>query len=295
MTVLVDTSALLAVLDGDDPNHEAAAGMLEAALHDDAFTHNYVQVEAEQLVRRRLGAPFADRLLKEVLPALRTVWIDEGIHAEAVDALDGKGRGASLVDEVSFVLMRRLNVALALAFDSDFEREGFRRPEYQRRHTLSETRAPYGSHSEAADLVSVSELAARSGRSVNTIQSWRRRHRDFPSPERRARRRTDLAVGRRQRMDRATIGTDRHSPNPMNRVGDDPWISLTDLRRNFHRVIREVEGGQTFTISRRGEAVARLTAFNDVGDVAPTLPLFASLDGDIASRVDELLHGFGGR
>jgi len=188
--VFVDTSALLAVLDGDDPNHEAAAGMLKAALHDDdAFTHNYVHVEAEQLVRRRLGALFAERLLREVLPALRTVWIDEGIHTEAVGGLYKKGRAASLVDEVSFVLMRRLGVETALAFDTDFEREGFRRPEGQRRHTLSETPASYGSPSEASNLVSVSEVAARSGRSVNTIQSWRRRHPDFPSPS------VELAVG----------------------------------------------------------------------------------------------------
>jgi hypothetical protein len=32
------------------------------------------------------------------------------------------------------------------------------------------------------DLVSVSEIASRSGRSINTIQSWRRRDRGFPEP-----------------------------------------------------------------------------------------------------------------
>lgn len=57
------------------------------------------------------------------------------------------------------------------------------------RHTLSEAKAPYGPSTEASDLVSVSELAARSGRSVNTIQSWRRRHADFPSPN------VELAAG----------------------------------------------------------------------------------------------------
>ena len=53
MKVFVDTSALLAVLDAKDPNHDAATTMLEAVLQDhEPFTHNYIQVEAEQLVRR---------------------------------------------------------------------------------------------------------------------------------------------------------------------------------------------------------------------------------------------------
>jgi hypothetical protein len=34
----------------------------------------------------------------------------------------------------------------------------------------------------ADDLVSLSEVAARSGRSANTIQTWRRRYPDFPAP-----------------------------------------------------------------------------------------------------------------
>lgn len=190
MKVFVDTSGLLAVLDGGDPNHDAATSMLKAALRDgEALTHNYVHVEAEQLVRRRLGAQYAARLFGEVLPALETVWVDEDTHAEAVAALGRKGRASSLVDQVSFVVMRRLQITEAIAFDADFEREGFRRPEARPRHTFSEMRAPYLTSPEGADLVSVSELAARSGRSVNTIQSWRRRHADFPAPS------VELAAG----------------------------------------------------------------------------------------------------
>lgn len=35
-------------------------------------------------------------------------------------------------------------------------------------------------------------------------------------------------------------------------------ITITDLRRQFHRVLRAVERGETFTIMRRGRPVARL-------------------------------------
>jgi len=210
MKIFVDTSALLAILDAKDPNHERATSILKASLQsDDLFTHNYIHVEAEQLVRRRLGAEAATRLLGELLPAIRTVWVDEATHGEAVDAMAGRGRGSSLVDQVSFVVMRRLDVDTALAFDADFDREGFQAPKLpdaQRRHTLREKRAPYGTSSEAADLVSVAELAARSGRSVNTIQSWRRRHADFPSPN------VELAAGPIWLWGEAKAWIDRRSP-----------------------------------------------------------------------------------
>jgi predicted nucleic acid-binding protein len=44
-----------------------------------------------------------------------------------VELLASRGkRGLSLVDCTSFVLMRRLGVETALAFDEDFRGEGFR-------------------------------------------------------------------------------------------------------------------------------------------------------------------------
>ncbi len=190
--VFIDTSALHAILDAEDPNHERAAATFPTLVRDQvAFTHNYIHVEAEQLVRRRLGAAAASRLLEELLPAIKTIWVDEPTHAEAVNRLVGRGRASSLVDEVSFLVMRSLDVDTALAFDADFEREGFRLPFVpdSRRHTLSEAPAPYGTRPGEPELVSVAELAARSGRSVNTIQSWRRRHADFPSPN------VELAAG----------------------------------------------------------------------------------------------------
>lgn len=190
MKTFVDTSALLAMLDPDDPNHQAATAMFKAALlAGEAFTHNYVHVEAEQLLRRRRGADAAAKLLTEVLPALETVWVDEEIHREAAGALAGKGRAASLVDQVSFAVMRRMDVRTAIAFDTDFQRHGFRQPELHHRRALSESAAPYETSTDASDLVSVAELSARSGRSVNTIQSWRRRHTDFPAPN------VELAAG----------------------------------------------------------------------------------------------------
>jgi hypothetical protein len=144
-----------------------------------------VIVEATQLVRRRLGADAAVDLLDRLLPSITTVWIDRATHQAAIEALRAGGGNVSVVDHASFVVMRASGVAYALAFDRDFEREGFPLPKMDDRisgHQLSESRARYGQPSEPEELASVTELSARSGRSINTIQSWRRRRGDFPAP-----------------------------------------------------------------------------------------------------------------
>lgn len=186
MTVFVDTSALYAVLAQNDPHHVEATHLLQWCLeHGDVVTTNYVVVETAQLVRRRLGADATVDLLDRLLPSIRTIWINEATHQAAVEGLRAAIGNASLVDHASFVVMRGSGIDQALAFDRDFERQGFALPEVDDRisgHQLSEARATYGAPSELDDLVSVTELSARSGRSINTVQSWRRRRRDFPTP-----------------------------------------------------------------------------------------------------------------
>jgi predicted nucleic acid-binding protein len=187
MSVFVDTSALYAALAEDDRDHTVAVELLERLRgSDELVTHNYIHVEVEALVRRRLGTAAAATLVELVLPALTTIWVDEPTHAAALDALRLGGRAASLVDEVSFIVMRRLGIRRALTFDRDFEREGFRLvepPAQGPEHRISEERAPYGMDQPSeTGLVGVAEIAARSGYSTNTVQSWRRRHRTFPKP-----------------------------------------------------------------------------------------------------------------
>lgn len=187
MKVFVDTSALLAALDAADRYHrEAVAALRHLPSTNELITHNYVHLEAHALVRRRLGREAASDLVDGLLPGIQTIWVDEATHRSAVEAHRADGGSVSLVDQVSFVVMRREGIGAALAFDRDFEARGFLRPPTtaadEERPRLSESPAPYGAEASATDLVSVAEVAARSGRSVHTIQSWRRRHRDFPAP-----------------------------------------------------------------------------------------------------------------
>jgi uncharacterized protein len=189
MTVFVDTSALLALLDKSDRYHTEARLTFQRLLADDVLiTHNYVHVEAIALTARCLGREAVGALVDDLLPVISTVWVDENLHRTALEAQRLGSTAASFVDHVSFVLMRQAAVRVAFAFDQDFEREGFEKPAGAGNMTgLSEVPMAYGSAGARADdgggdLVSVSEIAARAGRSVHTVQSWRRRHPDFPAP-----------------------------------------------------------------------------------------------------------------
>ena len=126
MTFL-DTSALLAFLDRDAEQHLwIREGMARVLSERDAITHNYVLVETEALAHRRLGARAVRALLEDLAPALEVVWVDASLHDAAVGAhLKALRRRSSLVDHVSFELMRRLELRTALALDDDFAREGF--------------------------------------------------------------------------------------------------------------------------------------------------------------------------
>ncbi len=127
------------------------------------------------------------RLIDSLLPVLDTIWVDEAVHRTALVAHRSKGGAVSLVDHVSFAVMRGRGIESALAFDADFQEQGFARPtataeKRQGRRVGEEAEVYAAPGPERTDLVSVSEISARSGRPINTIQSWRRRHRDFPEP-----------------------------------------------------------------------------------------------------------------
>lgn len=130
--VFVDTSALYAVLDGDDARHAQAATHWSELLDGTVdgrravITHSAVVVETTALVQRRLGMPAVRALHDDVLPVLTVHWIEAELHARAVSALLAAARrDVSLVDWMSFELMRERGIEEAFAYDDDFEAQGF--------------------------------------------------------------------------------------------------------------------------------------------------------------------------
>lgn len=128
MTVLVDTSALYALLDRTDDSHPAARSILAAlaAADERLVTHSYIVVEAFALTQRRLGDEAARRLALDLMPVVAVTWVGQALHERAVSALLAVSSRVSLVDRVSFELMREEGIDRAFAFDDEFETAGFR-------------------------------------------------------------------------------------------------------------------------------------------------------------------------
>ena len=125
--ILFDTSAIYALADRDDPAHGRAKAILQdlAANHRPLLLHGYVLCEASALLQARLGAGTAEGFLKDAARH-EVAWVDGAIHAEALKEFSRLGaRGVSLVDCVSFILMRRRRVTTAFAFDRHFVQQGF--------------------------------------------------------------------------------------------------------------------------------------------------------------------------
>jgi predicted nucleic acid-binding protein len=123
----VDTSAIYAWTDAGDPNHHVAVERLVRLLNrrETLLTHNYVIVEALALVQSRLGHPAAAKLAADAT-SFAVEWVDADLHAAGVAALvRSRRRQLSLVDQVSFLVMRRRRVSVAFAFDADFVTAGF--------------------------------------------------------------------------------------------------------------------------------------------------------------------------
>jgi predicted nucleic acid-binding protein len=129
MSVFVDTSALLALMDAGDESHARALKAWDrlAAEAPTLVTSNYVAVETFALLQSRIGLDAARALQQDALPAFQVVWIDAEIHAAAVTTVLAIGRrSVSLVDCSSLEVMRRRGILRAFHFDRHFRQEGFR-------------------------------------------------------------------------------------------------------------------------------------------------------------------------
>ena len=128
MTIFVDTSALIALLDASEAKHTACARQWQRLLASDAslVTSSYVIVETCAVAQRRLGMAAVRSLTTDFMPLLAIDWVDETVHGAGHAAmLTANRKELSLVDCVSFEIMRRRDVGTALALDSDFAAQGF--------------------------------------------------------------------------------------------------------------------------------------------------------------------------
>ena len=128
-SVFVDTSAFKAVADTRDRYHRRALEVQGRLAQGNwgLYTSNLVVAEAHALILNRLGHGQALAFLElmDRRPAA-IVWVDEAIHDDATALIRRyEDKDFSLTDATSFVIMERLGLRTAFAFDADFLRYGF--------------------------------------------------------------------------------------------------------------------------------------------------------------------------
>lgn len=127
MRTFIDTSAFYALLDRDDRNHPKGKKAWMEILGEPPIlvTSNYVLVETFALLQSRLGLEAVRRFQEDVVPVVRVEFVTPEIHRAGTAALLSAGRrGLSLVDCVSFEVMRDLGIKVAFTFDSHFIEQG---------------------------------------------------------------------------------------------------------------------------------------------------------------------------
>lgn len=128
MSVFVDTSAILPILNQDDVDYPQAQQIWERLADEqaDLITSNYVLVEATALIQNRLGMA-AVRDFKEAFePLFQVVWVTNELHQMAMAALMAANRRRlSLVDCVSFIVCHQGQIERVFAFDTHFSEQGF--------------------------------------------------------------------------------------------------------------------------------------------------------------------------
>lgn len=128
MTVFVDTSAIVAILDVSEESHGSVAAVFRSLLdrQEALETSSYVLVESHALVQARLGMEAVRTLARDLAALFTVVWIDAEVHRAALSAvLAANRRRLSLVDCVSFEVMARRGLRTAFTLDRHFEEQGF--------------------------------------------------------------------------------------------------------------------------------------------------------------------------
>lgn len=128
MTFFIDTSGFLSVLDADDEHHSRAKKKWEDLISEEAtlICSNYVLVETFALVQHRLGMEAVRAFQEDIVPLLTIEWVGESIHQTGVmSMLAADKKRLSLVDCISFNLMRWRGIKSAFAFDRHFKEQGF--------------------------------------------------------------------------------------------------------------------------------------------------------------------------
>ena len=123
--VLWDSSAILALLDADDADHERAVAIARQIASErlPSFITNYIEVEAHALLLRKLGRALArEWLFIGGLPVIRALVEEEDRAREIIARHSDKDW--SLCDAISFAVLDARRIRRAFTFDRHFLQYG---------------------------------------------------------------------------------------------------------------------------------------------------------------------------
>ena len=124
--ILVDTSAVYALLDRSDARHAAARDGLDRLKRRrlEPLLTNFIVAESHALVLARLGGDLARRWLADNKWPLERVREDDEARAQSI-LVRFTDKTFSYTDATSFAVMERLGLKTAFAFDPHFTQFGF--------------------------------------------------------------------------------------------------------------------------------------------------------------------------
>lgn len=128
MSLFVDTTAIYAGIAENDEFHEAAVRDWTRLFEqrETLLTHSLVEVEAVTLLQTRIGIGAVEAMSDALLPQIQVVEVDRIARRAALAGLTAdRRRAVSLVDRVSFNLMKVLGIKAAFTFDRRFADAGF--------------------------------------------------------------------------------------------------------------------------------------------------------------------------
>jgi predicted nucleic acid-binding protein len=126
-TIFLDTVGLLAIWDSDDQWHAAATRAIdELGSSIVTVTTNYVMIECGNASARRPYRRQVDQMRRTLQAGNKLIVpTDDDLEIAWRAYTEGHSSDAGIVDHISFVIMRRLNIADVFTNDRHFKAAGF--------------------------------------------------------------------------------------------------------------------------------------------------------------------------
>ncbi|WP_141265589.1 MULTISPECIES: type II toxin-antitoxin system VapC family toxin [unclassified Neomoorella] len=124
--IMVDTSAVYALIDRSDDLHEKAKNLFKKLSEKDVdlILTNFILAETHALILSRIGHELAREWVKNLVWKIERVKEEDEKRAREI-IIAYKDKSFSYTDATTFAVMERLKLNVALAFDNHFTQFGW--------------------------------------------------------------------------------------------------------------------------------------------------------------------------